>query len=339
MSEKSAAEQSTEIDATTDQTQGGFMPSNGSSAPASSVVAYDPRKQSRLNRNQMRILIELFAKIAEDFIAELETKLHLKITGSVEAPYQDRFEVLVKNLIDPLCLYEIRCKQMHSPFFCLLDHLLVFTMVDRFLGGKGEELNIEPRELTAVEIGIADNIMESFLACFRERWKKFGPLSNTEYEMLGSKSRISPIDDKEVVLQVVFNLEHDSELGCVTLCIPFKAMEPFIDAIEETDPAQVGEDQEMETWKKQVQDKIVEVEVEFPVVLGEAEIAVREVVNLKVDDVILIDKKVDEPVEMIVGPRSIIRGNIGTFEDCIALKISDASSLEVNSIEVESIHG
>lgn len=339
MSDKKAEEQSTEIEVMQAEPESGSSPSDDGAEHAPVVVDYDPRKQSRLNRNHLRILTELFGKIAEDFLAEMESKLRMKVTGFVDSPYQDRFEVFIKNLMEPLCLYEVHCKQMNAPFFCLLDPMLVFTMVDRFLGGKGEEINIEPRELTAVEVGISDHIMESLMACFRERWNMFGSLSNLDYTMLSSKSRITPIDDKEIVLQVVLNMETTSELGCVTFCIPFKAVESFLEAIEETDRAEAAEDQEQEAWKNQVENKIVEVEVELPVVLGEAEIAVRDVVNLKVEDVILIDKKVDEPVEMIVGPRSFIRGNIGIFEDRIALKVSDVSSLNVNPTEMESIHG
>ncbi|MBU0753814.1 MAG: FliM/FliN family flagellar motor switch protein [Planctomycetes bacterium] len=304
-----------------------------------SVVKFDARKPNRLNRIHLRTLNTLFKKVGEEFVKELKNSLRMNLKVELEPPYQERYEFFVGNLQDPVCCYEVRCKQMPVPFFCLLDPQLVFIMVDRYLGGEGEEIQIEPRELTLAEAGIADRLVDLLMNCFREAWKPFGTLSKPEAALLASKSRMEPLGDKEIVLMAVYGLFEESDLGRIMLCIPFGALESFLQAIADQQENDKTASEEKETWRKRIANKIVQVEVGLPVVLGETEIPLRDVVNLKVDDVILIDRKIEETVEMLIGARSIVRGNIGVFENRLALKVSKIESLDDPPAGVESTHG
>ncbi|MHC4942908.1 MAG: flagellar motor switch protein FliM [Planctomycetota bacterium] len=319
--------------------EGAKAASRSGPPPEMVISVYDPRKPNRLSRTQLNSLSKLFSLIAEDLSAELEEGLRMEITTTMEGLYQDRYVAFMDCLDEQASIYQIIGKPMNMPLFCVIDHSLVYAMVDRYFGGSGEEVSLEARDLTTVEVGVADEIVKLLMGCCRERWKRLGEFTVTESELLGGKSRIEAVDDKDTVLVVDMNVIGPREFGSISLCFPFGALEHYLEqiaALEETDPA---ETEMADVWRGQIEQGIAEVEVGLPVVLGEAEIPLAEIVNLKIDDVVVLDRKISEPVEMIVGSRSVIRGNIGIYEDRLALKVSEVSALEQNPAELESIHG
>ena len=70
-----------------------------------------------------------------------------------------------------------------------------------------------------------------------------------------------------------------------------------------------------------------------------ADISVEDVMCLKPDDVIVIDRKISEPLEMPVGTGSVILGNIGIFNNRLALKITDIRKRYNDAEEVIPSHG
>jgi flagellar motor switch protein FliM len=311
------------------------------SAPSAEMVisAYDPRKPNRLSRTQMNSLSELFSRIAEDLSAELEETLRMEITTAMEGLHQDRFVSFMECLDELVSIYQIMGKPMNMPLFCAIDHSLVFTMVDRIFGGEGDEVTLEARDLTTVEVSVADRIVKVLMACCCERWKKLGEFVVTGSALLSGKSRIEAVDDKDTVLVVDMNVIGSRELGRISLCFPFGALEHYLEQIGDLDEAPPEDSDRAEAWRGQIEERITEVAVGLPVVLGEAEIPVSEIADLQIDDVIVLDRKITEAVEMYVGSRSVIRGKIGIYEDRLALKVSEVSALEPSPAEQESIHG
>jgi len=337
MSEKKADEKTKEKarpDAAADEKP----PGSERSASDPGVTLYDPRKPNRLNRKHLKNLSDLFQKVAEDFAKELGLTLRLELFANVERMFQERFESFNHSLEDPICMFQVEAKPLHLPLFCLLEPVLVFTIVDRFLGGSGE-IDIEPRELTLVETGIASHLVDNLMSCFRKRWKKIGEIESTDCSLLNTKMRIEPVAEKEIVLVVDFRIFGKADYGKMTLCVPFGALESHLEAIGGLDEEDELAGRDGETWRENMECKIAQVEVGLPVVLGEAEIPLGEVLGLRVNDVIVIDRKIDEPVNMLVGSRSVIRGNIGIYEDRLALRVSEVCTLDDNSEEVETIDG
>ena len=70
-----------------------------------------------------------------------------------------------------------------------------------------------------------------------------------------------------------------------------------------------------------------QVNVGLPVILGEADLSIREVMDLQVDDVIVLGKRISDAVSMPVGSQAIIEGTIGVYNERLALKISQIRRL------------
>ncbi|MFH2002631.1 MAG: FliM/FliN family flagellar motor switch protein, partial [Planctomycetota bacterium] len=228
---------------------------------------------------------------------------------------------------------------LKDPFIWALDPTLVLALVDRFLGGTGE-VDVEPRTLTTVESGIARRIVETIMECVIGRWMQITALTLKDFSILSNPSRLESVRGMDVVLVIVLRmLGPDQEFGEIMLCIPFGALEDYLEPIGALDAVLNIEGFEQTEWRSRLEKKITQVEIGLPVVLGEAEISVEDVLCLKLDDVIVIDRKISEPLEMPVGTGSVIFGNIGIYNNRLALKITDIRKRNNDAEEVIPSHG
>jgi flagellar motor switch protein FliM len=291
------------------------------------VTKYDPRKPNRLNRRQLASLSELFVRVAEDLTVELKSELRIEVQARIKELHQERFQAFVNALPDPACFYQVDCEPMKTPLFWVLDHTLVFSAVDRFLGGTGD-VSIDPRQLTEVEEGISDHIVETVMGCIVRRFKRIEQLTAKQPFFIKNPQRVDSLDRKETVLVITFEVTGQASYGDMTIGFPLAALEKFIEKIVALDESSNLFQEDHEAWKAYFERKINQVEIGLPVVLGEAEISLGEIMGLQLDDVIIIGRKITEPVEMRVGSKSVIRGNVGTYNERLALKIVDIRMLD-----------
>ena len=74
------------------------------------------------------------------------------------------------------------------------------------------------------------------------------------------------------------------------------------------------------------------VPVELTISVGSAKPSVRELLDLKPNDVLQLDRKISDPVEIFVGGRLIARGELQEFESEIpgqlAVKLTDVLDID-----------
>jgi flagellar motor switch protein FliM len=141
------------------------------------------------------------------------------------------------------------------------------------------------------------------------------------------------------VLLIVMEINGEVDFGALTLCVPFTALEEHIERIGSLDERKRPEPKDMEEWRNRLESNLRHVDVGLPVFLGDAEIPISELMALEREDVIVIDKRITEPVEMPVGSDAVIRGNIGVFNRRLALKVMEIRRLDAPAAEVETAHG
>lgn len=303
------------------------------------VSSYDPRKPSRLTRKQVKNLKGLFDKVVDDMAMELRNELRMDISFSVRDVYQDRYKSFTQTILPFSSVCQVTCDPLKDPFIWALDPSLVLALVDRFLGGSGD-VDVEPRTLTTVEAGIAHRMIETIMDCVKGRWKPIVNMVPQELTVISNPSRLESIRGMDVVLVIVLRMMgREQELGEIMACIPFGALEDYLEPIGALDEILNIETAENTEWRSRLERKIQQVEIGLPVVLGEAEISVEDVLCLKQDDVIVIDRKISEPLEMPVGTGSVILGNIGVYNNRLALKITDIQKRENDAEEVSPSHG
>ncbi len=309
---------------------------NAPVADAKEITPFDPRKPNRLTLNQMDSINGFFEMMSEDLAKRFTGVLNQDVGIEVQSVFQERYTAFMESLSNPSCIFSVGFEPMKEPALMVFDHRLVFWMVDRVLGGSGK-VEIDPRELTQVEWGITDQMAGAVIEYVAVAWESVVKLTPKLLDRTSDPKRVEAANPKDVLLVVplVFSgtgkeeeEEKNQGYGSLTVCFPFASLEKYIGRIgglEERDGQDPGK---LEEWKGHLEKKLFKVEVGLPLVLGEAEISVGDFLNLKLEDVIVMDKKINDTVEMPIGSDAIIKGNVGMYNKRLAMKVLEIRKSE-----------
>jgi flagellar motor switch protein FliM len=78
-----------------------------------------------------------------------------------------------------------------------------------------------------------------------------------------------------------------------------------------------------EKWFMNLRERVHDVPLEIRAVLGRKKIALQEFLRLSEDNVIVIDKYVDDPVEIEIHNKSRIRGKLGIYKGNKAVRVDE----------------
>jgi flagellar motor switch protein FliM len=140
----------------------------------------------------------------------------------------------------------------------------------------------------------------------------------------------SPLSNSEnLFVSVIDVMLRDNKVGEFNICIPLSSVEDFIDELashgkQETAKSAKDKLEELENETKVI-NSLVENKVPFEVKveLGKTAITVGELLMLNTDDVLILNKKIDEPVDVLVGGSLAYSAIPATLNNKKAIVISD----------------
>ena len=80
-------------------------------------------------------------------------------------------------------------------------------------------------------------------------------------------------------------------------------------------------------------DLLLDVELDATIRFGERELPLREILAMKGGSVIELDRRLDEPAELLVAGKLIARGEVVVVDDCFGLRVTEVVS-SPNSAEL-----
>ena len=188
--------------------------------------------------------------------------------------------------------------------------------------GAGAALDKE-REFSEIELSIIERIFSICVNLLREPWENVIKVT-PRLERIETNSQFAQIiSPTETIAIITINLKIGDVEGLVNVCLPFTLLEPVMDKLntkfwfanmQEKDPKLYGD---------VIESTISRTKVPVKTLLGESKINVSDFINLQVGDIIKIDKKVDQELDVYVGNIKKFKALPGYFEDKYAVRITD----------------
>ena len=177
----------------------------------------------------------------------------------------------------------------------MVDSRLVFALVENFFGGAGSQPKVEGRDFTPIEQAIIDRVVKIALANLEDAWR---PVHEVHIELV--RSEINPqfaaiVPPSDVVVVVTFEVELENAIGSMIACLPYATIEPIrskLYASFQSERLEVDH-----AWISRFKERLLETPVEMVVRFGNAKITGRQILNLEVGDILLLDTDVDDLLE------------------------------------------
>jgi flagellar motor switch protein FliM len=202
-----------------------------------------------------------------------------------------KFEEFQRSLPVPTSLHLFRMTPLRGMGLMVIESRLVFNLVEAYFGGSGVgSTKVEGRDFTPIEKRIIDKVVSMAMTNMREAWEEVFPIKAEFVRSESNPLAINVVPPSEFLLCVKFEVELNKSAGSITICIPYSAIQPIREKLAGT--YQVEEVETDRVWINAVMDHLQDTEVEMSVDLGKTFLSVRELLNMKEGDILVLQKAV-----------------------------------------------
>lgn len=289
------------------------------------VRKYDFTRPDKFAKDQLRtleIIHENFSRLMNNFLSGyLRTFVEVEVL-SVQSLIYNEFSNSISN---PCILGIVDFAPLEGQFIIDISSEMAYTMIERILGGSGMQLaKKEHRALTEIELTLLKNIFVKFINLLKEPWGNIIEIK-PKLERIETNSQFAQIvSPSESIALVTLSLKIGESEGMINICIPHLVMEPILPSLSSRLWFNTSGKKELtEVEKKAIEKNIQKSKVNIKTIIGRSFITVGELLTLHPGDVVLLDKKVDEPFEIYIEKELKYYGKPGVKNKKVAIKILD----------------
>ncbi|MFC1490708.1 flagellar motor switch protein FliM [Candidatus Latescibacterota bacterium] len=293
------------------------------------INTYDFRHPARVSKDQLRTLQNLHDNFARLLSATFSTLQRSVIEINLVSVDQITYSEFIMSLSSPSCTYTFRMEPLEGVAVIDFSQSVVLSFVDRLFGGRGTSIVTE-REITWIEKSVMNNIINRCLRDLERTWERIIPLE-CNVEMLETNPEfIQVVPASETVVLISFELKSENVNGLINLCYPYISIEPI--ALRLGGQNLVSSAKEVpreELLKNRKRIELFDCEVKAQ--LGSTKLKVKDLVNLKIDDVITLNTRIKDDIEIFVKDEVKFYGkpgNIGKYKGVKVLSVVHSEGLE-----------
>ena len=198
---------------------------------------------------------------------------------------------------------------------------LGYAMVDRMLGGTGIPLD-KPRDFTEIELLIIERIMTVCVNLLREPWENVLDV-HPRLERIETNSQFAQIiSPTEMIAIVTINMKVGDVEGLMNICLPYLTLEDVMDKLNTKYWYSTMQENDEEEYHAAIEDLISKAQIPVKAILGRSTISVNDFINLQRGDVIKLDTKVDQELDVYVGNIKKFTALPGASGDGYAVRVT-----------------
>ncbi len=275
-----------------------FLPPIKSGGRTVAYEVYDFRRPDKLSKDQLRTLQqvnETFARlISSGLSAYLRTPVQIDLVALEQVPYEDYLRGINHSVFTIMSLPPLAGQAVLE-----MEFGLVFTMIDRMLGGPGKPIN--RTNLTDIERPLLRQTIERMFAAFKTAWEAVVVINPTVEgtEMSSQFVQIAPPTD--VAVTILFEVRMGGARHAMSICIPYQVLKPIAGKLSAQKWFSGSSRKATPTTRQQLSLQVQDSRVELTVNLGETTLTMGQFVALRPGDTLRLSQPVTEPLTVLVG--------------------------------------
>lgn len=264
------------------------------------VKNYDfarPAKFSKEHLRTMEIIFEHYGRLlSTNLPVYLRKNIQVEVMNSEAVTYSE----FSNALSNPVILGIVNLAPLHGSIIIELASNLGYAMVDRMLGGMGVPLE-KTRDFSEIELLIIERIMNVCTNLLREPWQNVVDI-HPRLERIETNSQFAQIiSPSEMIAIITINLKIGDVEGLMNICLPYLTLEEVMDKLNTKYWYSTMQSKDEEEYTEAIEALISKAPMPIKAVLGTSSISVNDFINLQVGDIIRLDRKVDEELNVYVG--------------------------------------
>ena len=296
------------------------------------IKLYDFKRPDKFSKDQLRAIQMIHESFTRQLTTVMSTLIRSIVTCEVATVDQLAYEEFVNSLVQPTVIGILEMHPFNGNALIEINPNLVFAIIDRLLGGKGE-FNGKTRELTDIEKTVTERVLMRMLELLEESWSTVVDVRFRFESMESNPFFVQICPPRDMVLLVIIKLQVGDVEGMISLCIPYFLMEPMIDKLSSQQWFVSTSRKGDESAKDYILKSLDRVKVPMALELGHTILSLSDVQGLRPGDVIKLDEPVGKDVAVRVGNYVRFKAKPGTVDGRLAAEITEV--VRVSHTEAE----
>lgn len=237
-----------------------------------------------------------------------------------------RFGDYLNSIPLPAIISVFRAEQLDNFGLATVDSSLIYSVVDVLLGGRrgGISTRVEGRPYTTIERMLVTRMIEVVLNDMRQA---FAPLTNVDFSLdrIETNPRFAAIArPPNAAILVRLRVDMEDRGGKLELLLPYATLEPIRKMLlQQFMGEKFGRDN---IWEGHLAHELWRTKLEVRAVLDETRVPLKQVLNLKVGDTVMLDSTPNAPVSLMCGAVALSTGRVGRMGASLAVRVEESIS-------------
>ena len=301
---------------------GGGAGAGGTPGDERVVVVYDLTSQDRIIRGRLPQLDVIYEKFMRSFRVSLSSALRKIATLTHASTDFLKFGEFINTLPMPTCMSVLRFNALRGSALFVIESKLAYALVDNFFGGADRPYTkIEGKDFTPIELQIVRKVVDLAIDDLESAWASVEKIEASFVRTEINPQFVGIVPPTDIVIASTFDVELENANGTITLVIPYATIEPIKQKL--ATGFQVESDQtDKKMWTAIIRSQLLDTSVNLNVNLGQSEITLNDLMQLKVGDVIPLDQDTTGEFDVNVEGVSKFKAYYGIHHGSVAVQVT-----------------
>ena len=284
------------------------------------ITLYDFKRPNRVSKEQLRSIRAMHDKMARNLASDISSLMRSIVEIQLHSVDQMTYGEFLMSLPSPTSFNVFSLKPLDGKGVIELNPSIVFPMIDRLLGGPGLPFDTN-REFTDIELNLLEQILRVITQNMKEVWAPIMDLYPVIEAKESSPNVVQIVAQNEIVIMVVMEIIIGQTSGMMNICYPVISIESLLPKLASRD-LMLSETSSRKSRNKELRALLRGAKMELEAVLGYAKLNMKEILDLKVGDIIKLNRAADDTVVVKVDGREKFIADFGIrrYRRCIKIK-------------------
>lgn len=285
------------------------------------VKNYDFARPAKFSKEHLRTLEIIFEHYGRLLSTNLPVYLRKNVQVEVMSSEAVTYSEFSNALSNPVLLGIVNFAPMKGNIIIDVAENIGYAIIDRMLGGAGMPLD-KSRDFSEIELLILERIFNVMANLLPEPWMSVTELS-PRLERIETNSQFAQIiSPTEMIALVTLNMKIGEVEGLLNICLPYMTLESVMDKLNTKYWYSSLQDKDEQQYSETIEALISRAPMPMKAVLGKSAISVNDFIGLQMGDIIRLDAKVDEPLDVYVGNIKKFTALPGASGDKYAVRVT-----------------
>ena len=289
------------------------------------VKSIDFIRYTKGKKEKLPALEFIYDRFSKSFRSALSLFMEKEIEVGVTPVQYVEYAEFIKTLPLPTNMNIVVTENLKGFFIVIFDAKMIFSVLETIFGSSIISApKIEGREFTKIEFNVIKKLIDLVSVEMEKAWSPV-----YEIHCKYSRSEINPnyitmVAPEENVSLCEFSIEIGDITSWMKVCMPYGVLETVKSYLMST-PSR--EDMEMrEKWLSQLKERVLDVPLEIRALLGKKKMHIQEFMQIAEDNIIVVDRYVNDPIDIAIYEKTKFRGKMGIYKGNKAVKIEELAS-------------